>query len=57
MANYVTNGEISGPIYLPEIYADVDLGGLKFSYQYGMFYTSTAEQIPIKLPPPFKTGP
>lgn len=55
-ADYVTNGPISGPIYLPRIKADIDLGGLKFSYQIGLLYTPTATDavLPIRLPPPFE---
>jgi hypothetical protein len=49
---YVTNGEISGPAFLAGLNLDVDLGGLKFSYQWGPFYVPVAQELPIKLPPP-----
>lgn len=57
--DYVTDGPISAPLYIPGCKADVDLGGLKFSYQHGIFYTpSTGNMttLPIKLPPPFEEG-
>jgi len=53
MANYVSNGEISGPIYLADIKPDGDFGGLKFSYRYGMFYLPGGQELPITLPPPY----
>lgn len=52
--NYVTNGEISTPLSLPNITADVDLGGMSFSYEIGMFYTGVSTMVPVKLPPPFE---
>jgi hypothetical protein len=54
MANYVSNGEISGPIYLADLKPDGDLGGVKFSYQYGMFYLPVSQELPITLPPPYQ---
>lgn len=57
MADYVTNAQISVPLHDSRLQADVDLGGLKFSYQFGMFYDVSANFLPITLPPPFTTGP
>jgi hypothetical protein len=56
MSDYVANGPISVPLYLTGVRADVDLGGLKFSYQVGMFYTPEVDVIPVTLPPPFEEG-
>lgn len=56
MSDYVANGPISVPLYLPGVRPDVDLGGLKFSYEVGMFYTPESEVIAIRLPPPFEGG-
>jgi hypothetical protein len=57
MADYVTNGEISQAIYLADLKADVDLGGPMFSYMWGMFYLPNAQELPIRLPPPFQGSP
>ena len=48
--NYVSNGPVSGPIYIPEVDADVDLNAFKFSYQIGMFFTPETQSIPLTLP-------
>lgn len=55
MADYVTNTQISVPLQTG-LQADVDLNGVKFSYEHGMFYDVIGEQLPIKLPPPFEVG-
>lgn len=55
MADYVTNAQISVPLHVPGLRADVDLGGLKFSYQHGIFYEVGATQLPITMPPPWPT--
>jgi hypothetical protein len=49
-ANYVANGPISGPLYVPGATPDVDLNAFKFSYQIGMFYTVEAEPTPMQPP-------
>ena len=56
MSDYVANGPISVPLYIPGLQPDVDLGGLKFSYRIGMFYTPETQVIPIRLPPLFEEG-
>lgn len=55
MADYYTNTNISVPLYDSRLQVDVNLGGLKFSYDYGMFYEVTAAQSPVTLPSPFPT--
>lgn len=52
MSDFVTNAQISVPLYTG-LSADVDLGGLKFNYQHGIFYEVSSTFIPIKLPPPW----
>lgn len=52
MADYITNAQISVPLYTG-LKPDVDLGGLQFSYQHGIFYDTTASFLPITLPPPW----
>jgi hypothetical protein len=54
MADYITNTQISVPLNTG-LKADVNLNGLMFSYEHGMFYQVTTQQIPITLPPPFRT--
>ncbi len=48
--NFVCNGPISVPLYLKDVKPDVDLGGLKFSYTHGMFYTPAALVESMKPP-------
>lgn len=50
MADWVCDGPISVPLRVAGVEPDVDLGGLKFSYEYGMFYTPETEIKPLKLP-------
>lgn len=50
MANYYANGPISVPLN-SGLKADVDLGGLMFSYDHGVFYSPVIEELPITLPP------
>lgn len=56
MADFYANTQISVPIRDPRLKADVDLGGLKFSYQYGMFYEVSETYLPITMPPPWDTA-
>jgi hypothetical protein len=49
-ANYVANGPISRPLYVPGAVADVDLNAFKFSYAIGMFYTVEADPTPMQPP-------
>lgn len=56
MADYITNTNISVPLADARLKADVDLGGLKFSYDYGVFYEVSDTPLPITLPPPWPTG-
>jgi hypothetical protein len=51
-ADFVTNAQISVPLKT-NLTADVDLGGLKFSYNGGIFYEPTDVFMPIKLPAPW----
>jgi hypothetical protein len=53
MADYVTNTEISRPLQDPRLQADVDLNGLKFSYQFGIFYEVTGTPLTLTMPPPW----
>lgn len=54
MANYFTNTTITQPIDTG-LQADQDLGGLKFSYEHGIFYSPTTREVPITLPPAWGT--
>ena len=56
-ADFVCNGAVSGPIYLPGVEPDVDLNGVKFSYAIGLFYTPNSKPLPFQLPPPFAESP
>jgi len=51
MAKWVADCTVSQPLYLPGVKPEVDMGGLKFSSQIGIFYTPTSGVLPIKLPP------
>lgn len=50
---YFTNTKVSGPIDIPGLKSDVDLNGLQFSYEYGVFFAPVGKQLPITMPPPF----
>jgi hypothetical protein len=50
MSDFVTNAQISVPLKT-NLTADADLGGLKFSYEHGVFYEPQDTFMPIKLPP------
>lgn len=54
MPEWVADCPISMPLYLPGVRAEVDMGGLKFSSDVGIFYTPSSQLLPIKLPPPFE---
>ena len=56
MAEWVADCTVSQPLHLPGIKPEVDMGGLKFSSQIGIFYTPTSGVLPIKLPPSFEGG-
>ena len=56
MADYIANGPISATNYIPNVDADIDLNGMKFSYAIGMFYTPESTTPTLKLPPPFQAG-
>jgi hypothetical protein len=57
MADYITNGPVSVPLHVQGVTPDVDLNGVKFSYDIGMFYTPATTILPVKLPPLFSAGP
>jgi hypothetical protein len=48
--NYVATGPISVPLSV-NLNPDVDLNGLKFSYQHGIFYSPVSQNVTLKLPP------
>lgn len=56
MSDYITDGPISVPLHIVGASPDVDLNGMKFSYDIGLFFTPVAAALPIKLPPPFRAG-
>lgn len=57
MANdYVSDTPISRAISIPNIEPDVNLNGVSFSYQIGMFYADNPAPVQLKLPPPFSAG-
>ena len=47
---FVANCPISMPVALRNIQPDVDLNGLMFSYQWGMMYVTTMDEVPLQLP-------
>lgn len=49
--NYINTGPISVPLSV-NLSPDVDLNGLKFSYEHGIFYSPVIQNITLKLPPP-----
>jgi hypothetical protein len=55
MAEFASNTPISRPI--KQSYdATWDLGGLSWSYDWGFFYQTADELIPIRLPSPLVSG-
>jgi len=55
MPDWVSNAPISTPIHLPDVQSDVDLNGLQFNYDIGMFYIPGDEPVlPFKLPSIFE---
>lgn len=55
MPDWISNGPISQPINLPDVQVDVDLNGMKFNYNIGVFFTPSDElPISLKLPPMFE---
>ena len=56
MTDYVSNTPISAPIQVSNAKVDVDLNGMKFSYDIGFFFTDIPTQLPLRLPPPYATG-
>lgn len=51
MADWVSDGPISVPLHVEGLKPDVNLGGLKFSYEQGFFYVPETEYKPFRLPP------
>lgn len=56
MADYVTNTPISGPVTVPNVQPDVNLNGVSFNYDIGMFYPDDPVPVQFTLPPPFSAG-
>ncbi len=53
-ADWISNGPISTPIHIPDMEPDIDLNGMKFNYDIGVFFTPSDEMpITLKLPPLF----
>lgn len=55
MAGYVANTQISQPLKT-SLKADADLGGMKFSYQHGLFYEVTEPPTIIRMPLDYYAG-
>jgi hypothetical protein len=55
MADYYANTQITVPLHDSRLTPDVDLNGLQFNYNYGIFFQPTDTFIPITLPPPWPT--
>lgn len=49
--NYIATGPISVPLSV-NLSPDVDLNGMKFSYQHGIFYSPVSQNVTLQLPPP-----
>lgn len=57
MADFFTNVPISMPLKIATAHADIDLNGMKFSYEIGMFFEPNSIVQPLRLPPsPFQDG-
>lgn len=57
MSDFISNTPISTALHIATAKADVDLNGMKFNYNIGLFYTPETILQPITLPPPFEGGP
>lgn len=55
MGNYVATVQISHPINT-NLKEDVNLNGVSFSYEHGLFYVPSEEIFPVQLPPPWQPG-
>lgn len=52
MPDFIANTQISVPLQVQGVKPDVDLNGLKFSYEIGVFYDPAPTLITMTLPPP-----
>lgn len=50
MADYASNTPISWPIKINDVVPDVDLGGVQFSYQYGLIYNPESQPSMMRTP-------
>lgn len=48
--NFVATGPISTPLSV-NLSPDVDLNGMKFSYEHGIFYSPVSQYVTLQLPP------
>jgi hypothetical protein len=48
--NYIATCPISVPLST-NLTADVDLNGMKFSYDHGIFYSPVSQHVTLQLPP------
>lgn len=53
MTDYVANTPISVPLHVNTARADVDLNGMKFSYDIGLFFTPHTVLQNLTPPPPY----
>jgi hypothetical protein len=51
--DYASDCPISVPLYISTVDPDVNLNGMSFSYNIGLFYVPNTVIQPFKLPPPF----
>lgn len=49
--NYVATGPVSVPLSV-NLKPDIDLNGMKFSYQHGIFFSPVSQALNLTLPPP-----
>lgn len=56
MSNYYTNGQITTPLNVASLNPDVDLNGLKFSYEHGVFFSPVIKKFPLTMPPTWPGG-
>jgi hypothetical protein len=48
--DFASNCPISWPIRIPGINPEVDLGGVMFSYQWGLVYSPSSDPVQLRTP-------
>lgn len=50
MSGYVANCPISMPINIPGVRPEIDMGGLMFSYEWGLVYVTRVDEPHLRSP-------